>query len=157
MYVVNRNSAAMENLINKGISLEKQLNELIQTQLNREDIAQYGELGSELLARRMRSVKENVELLSFQFNFPTKNDMANLAKLMIQLEEKMNDIEGQLAELSASMERVQRKVQRLSNQNERKENASSRLQTMEGSVVLSKAPGKDSKVLQRRGGFLFDI
>lgn len=155
--MVNRNSAAMENLINKGISLEKQLNELIQTQLNREDIAQYGDLGSELLARRMRSVKENVELLSFQFNFPTKNDMANLAKLMIQLEEKLSDIEGQLAKLSVSVERVQRKVQRLSHQNERKEKESPRLQTKEGSIVLSKAPGKDSKVLQRRGGFLFDL
>lgn len=151
--MVNRNSAAMETLINKGISLEKQLNELIQTQLNREDIAQYGELGNELLARRMRSVKENVELLSFQFNFPTKNDMANLARLMIQLEEKMDNIEGQLAKLSVSLEQVQRKVQIQSYQNERKDNVSPRFQAKEGDVVLSKKPGKDSKVIQMERWF----
>ncbi|MGD6832662.1 hypothetical protein ACQCT5_10890 [Sutcliffiella halmapala] len=151
--MANRNSVAMENLIKKGISLEKQLNELIQTQLNREDIAQYGDLGSELLARRMRSVKENVELLSFQFNFPTKNDMANLARLMIQLEEKMDNIEGQLAKLSVSLEQVERKVQRQSYQNERKDHVSPRFKAKEGDVVLSKKPGKDSKVIQMERWF----
>ncbi|MCA1321824.1 hypothetical protein LC085_18150 [Bacillus tianshenii] len=153
----NRYKDAMENLINKGVSLEKQLNELIQTNLNREDIAKYGELGSELLARRMRTVKENVELLSFQYNFPTKNDMANLAKLMIELEEKMMSIQEQLDKLTVTVERVQRNVKRLSYQKERRENEAPGLQKKEGSVVLSKAPGKDTKVLQTERGFLFDL
>lgn len=153
----NRYKDAMENLINKGISLEKQLNELIQNNLNREDIAKYGELSGELLARRMRNVKENVELLSFQYNFPTKNDMANLAKLMIQLEEKMMSIQEQLDRLTVSVELVQRNVKRLSYKNERKENESPRLQNKEGNVVLSKAPGKDTKVLQTERGFFFDL
>jgi CII-binding regulator of phage lambda lysogenization HflD len=146
--VTNRNNDALENLVSKGYALEKQLNELIQTRLNRKEIAEYGDLGSEFLARRMRNVKENVELLSFQFNFPTKNDMANLARLMVQLEEKMDNIEEQLAKLSVSMEHVQRSVQMLSYQTGSKDNVSPRFQTKEGNVMLSKAPGKDSKVIQ---------
>lgn len=146
--MANRNNDTLENLVNKGFALEKHLNELIQTQLNRKEFAEYGDLGSELLARRMRSVKENVELLSLQFNFPTKNDMANLARLMVQLEEKLENIEEQLAKLSVSLEQVERRVQKLSLQNGGIDNASPRFKTKEGNVMLSKAPGKDSKVIQ---------
>jgi hypothetical protein len=96
----------------------------------------------------MRNVKENVELLSFQYNFPTKNDVASLARLIIQLEEKMEGIEEQLTMVSRSLKQVQRKMQIQSYQNERKEKASKRVQTKGGNVVLSKDPGKDSKVVQ---------
>lgn len=144
----NQNRAALERLIKKGVALEKQLNEMIQTQLNRDGYAQYGDMASELLARRMRNVKENVEHLSFQFNFPTKNDIANLARLMIQLEEKMEKIEEQLAMLSASMERLQRKAQMQSHVKEKKKSISPLSQTKEGNVVLSMEPGLDSKVNQ---------
>ncbi|WP_223701542.1 hypothetical protein [Sutcliffiella deserti] len=137
----------MDELKKKGFELEQQLNALIQNQLNSEDIARYAGIGSDLLAKRMHSVKEDVERLSLQYNFPTKNDVANLARLMIQIEEKIDSLEVQLNTVSRKIEHLNKKVNTLSD-NKKQGIPSSRLQTKEGSVVLSRTPGEESKVMQ---------
>jgi SMC interacting uncharacterized protein involved in chromosome segregation len=78
---------------------ERNVNRTIHSQLNREDIFRLAGLESEGRAERLREVKEQVEVLSLKYNFPTKNDVANIAKMLIQIEEKIDSLEEQLKEL----------------------------------------------------------
>jgi hypothetical protein len=44
----------------------------------------------------LKGVKENTEIIAQQLNLPTKNDVANLAKLVIQIEEKIDALEERI-------------------------------------------------------------
>lgn len=47
----------------------------------------------------INGLKENTEVLSQQMNFPTKNDIANVAKLVTQIEEKVDSLEESILQL----------------------------------------------------------
>ncbi|WP_078379242.1 hypothetical protein [Sutcliffiella halmapala] len=148
------NVVALNRLKKKGFEIEQLLNGMIQSQLNKESVARYAGVGSEYLAERMQLVKDEVELLSLQYNFPTKNDVANLAKLMIQIEEKIEAIEGQLASVTQTLEELNKKVNsNLPNQRYLRELTPKGQSAKNGGVVLSKTPGKDSKVVQMERWF----
>jgi archaellum component FlaC len=146
--MVDANKAAMEKLKKKGYKIEQQLNALIQSQLNKEDIARFAGRGGDQFARNLHQVKQNVETLSLYFNFPTKNDVANLARLMIQIEEKIEKLEEQLSNVTKTLETFKGKVENRSNLYNIEDGRTPRLQTRKGRIVLSDTPGKESKVVQ---------
>ncbi|CAG9620971.1 hypothetical protein [Sutcliffiella rhizosphaerae] len=80
----------------RAVQLENKLNEIIKSGLNRESVFELVGLESEKKAENLRRLREQVEVLSLQFNFPTKNDVANLAKMLIQVEEKIDSLEEKL-------------------------------------------------------------
>ncbi|MTH55425.1 hypothetical protein GKZ89_18700 [Bacillus mangrovi] len=80
----------------KGTELERNMNDLIQTQLNREELLDAANLAAPLIKRIFEDGQEFSEFLSVPLNFPTKRDVANLAQLVIQLEEKLDMIENYL-------------------------------------------------------------
>ncbi|MGD6874482.1 hypothetical protein ACQCU1_20160 [Sutcliffiella horikoshii] len=86
----------------KAIKLENDWNEAIKSGLNKESVFRIVGLESELEAEKLRKIREQVEVLSLKYNFPTKNDVANIAKLLIQIEDKIDRLEGQLQEGTSS-------------------------------------------------------
>ncbi|TYS67151.1 hypothetical protein FZC76_16640 [Sutcliffiella horikoshii] len=82
----------------KAVMMENKWNEAIKAGLNKESVFRIVGLESELEAEKLRKMREQVEVLSLKYNFPTKNDVANIARLLIQIEEKIDRLEGQLQE-----------------------------------------------------------
>ncbi|WP_404468827.1 hypothetical protein [Sutcliffiella horikoshii] len=91
----------------KAIKIENEWNEAIKSGLNNESVFRIVGLESELEAEKLKKVREQVEVLSLKYNFPTKNDVANIAKLLIQIEDKIDRLEGQLQEGTASSGQTQ--------------------------------------------------
>ncbi|MEQ2526595.1 hypothetical protein WMO40_07770 [Bacillaceae bacterium CLA-AA-H227] len=89
-----------EKLKRFGFLTELKLNEQIQNGLNRKEIIEFLNQFSFVYAEMLESLNKLVEMISGPLNFPTKNDVANIAKLAIQHEEKLNAIEEQLNSLN---------------------------------------------------------
>lgn len=89
-----------EKLKRFGFLTELKLNEQIQNSLNRNEIIEFLNQFSFVYAEMLESLSNLVEMISGPLNFPTKNDVANIAKLAIQHEEKLNAIEEQLNSLN---------------------------------------------------------
>ncbi|QFT90365.1 hypothetical protein FIU87_17125 [Bacillus sp. THAF10] len=87
----------------QALRVENDLNETIKNSLNNEMIYRILGKKSEKNAEKLRSIREQVEVLSLQYNFPTKNDVANLAKLLIQIEEKIDKLEEKMINQNKSL------------------------------------------------------
>lgn len=82
--------------------LEKGLNGLLFQSLNRNDLVRMTKVGLESHSRYMEILRKNQDLMAFYMNLPTKNDVANVAKLTVQAEEKMDILEEQIWKLQDS-------------------------------------------------------
>lgn len=122
----------------KAVQVEDELNSVIKEVLNRESIFQMVGMESELRADVLRRLREEVEVLSLQYNFPTKNDVANIARLLIQVEEKIDRMEEQMSDQSGAFKRDRVKV------------------IMEDlarhQAIVSQQPGSESKVVRTETG-----
>ncbi|MGD6777829.1 MULTISPECIES: hypothetical protein [Bacillaceae] len=122
----------------KAIKLENEWNEAIKSGLNKESVFRIVGLESELEAEKLRKMREQVEVLSLKYNFPTKNDVANIAKLLIQIEDKIDRLEGQLQEGTTS-----------SGQNPERSMAKVILEDMaKRQAIVSSLPGHDEKIVR---------
>lgn len=132
----------------KAIQLENQLNQMIKDGLNRESILPILEMESEWKAEKIRRIREEVEVLSLQYNFPTKNDVANIARLLIQIEEKIDRLEENLQE--ANYQAVQSEVQ----SPKFKKNMVKVVvdDMMQRQAIVSQLPGVDAKVVRPKEG-----
>lgn len=79
-----------------GFQTEMKLNEQIQGSLNKRELVKMLHANAHIIAPILNRLQELVELLSGPLNLPTKNDVANVARLTIQNEEKLDSIEEQL-------------------------------------------------------------
>lgn len=85
------------NILKKlGLQMEQKANEGIQNSLNKKEIIKLLHRHSHIIAKIIEYVKEYLEVVSIPLNIPTKNDVANVAKLALQNEEKLDLIEEQL-------------------------------------------------------------
>lgn len=96
------------SLKNAGIQLEKKLNTFIQHQLNQEEISRKLSEKSLHQADKLIELQQFMETMSAIFNFPSKNDVANTSKLVIQTEEKIDSIADQLLGINQTLEDVKR-------------------------------------------------
>lgn len=106
---------------------ETQLNQLIHTWLNDEKRINLAQMKLQHHTRFISSIHEYVEILALQLNLPTKNDVAKVAKMNIQIEEKLEAIEEKLEDL----------LKQLSNQNIDKEETEQRIKTKEINDVIA--------------------
>jgi len=90
-----------------GYQIEFNANEKIQKGLNNEAIIKYVNRQAYSLSKNIDGLKELVEIISIPLNFPTKNDVANVAKLTLQNEEKIDSIQEQLDMLNHSLLELQ--------------------------------------------------
>ncbi|WP_226682359.1 hypothetical protein [Sutcliffiella horikoshii] len=125
----------------KAIKIENAWNDAIKSSLNKESVFRMAGLESEFEAEKLRKLREQVEVLSLKYNFPTKNDVANIAKLLIQIEEKIDRFEGQL----------QREITS-SGQNHEKNLVKIILEDMaDRQAIVSSLPGHDEKIVRPKG------
>lgn len=90
--------------------LEKQINDLVYQVTDNKEIVRLigrGSLTHSLLQERF---SKNQELLASQLNIPTKTDLANVAKMAIQTEEKLDDLEEQLWKVTDSIDKSNQEI-----------------------------------------------
>lgn len=80
-----------------GAQKEKELNRKIKELLNNKRIIKQASMESHIVAKLVKHLQESMETLSAFGNFPTKRDVANVAKMQVQLEEKIDHIEDMLS------------------------------------------------------------
>jgi hypothetical protein len=87
-----------------GLQTENQLNQLIQKRLSDKNLIHLANLSIQKHTEDLKSLHDYQELLALQLNIPTKDDVANVAKIAIQIEEKLDLLENQIFYL---MEEIQ--------------------------------------------------
>jgi polyhydroxyalkanoic acid synthase PhaR subunit len=92
---------------------EKQTNEMIHLWTNNREFVALSKVGSETQVRYQEIFKKNLEFLANQLNLPTKKDVANLAKLSIQTEEKLDSLEEQMWKIQDSMDASYKEMKNL--------------------------------------------
>ena len=100
-------------LSKKAVELEKYLNEEIKKQLNKQGVANVATANAEMYATLLKQLQDYMELLSIHFNQPTKTDIANLAKLVIQTEEKIDNLEEEILDLKKSIHELTKRAKKL--------------------------------------------
>lgn len=95
-----------ESLKIRGLKKERELNSKIQQFLNKKDFIEQASSNSVKFAHRVRNLQETMETMSIMWNFPTKRDVANLAKMQVQLEEKIDHVEEMLSRFLANGNKV---------------------------------------------------
>ncbi|WP_174734982.1 hypothetical protein [Mesobacillus harenae] len=96
---MKQDQSSLKNLMNLGVKYEKKLNSLIQDTLNDKNFIQLANAGLKQHTRTLKSLREFNEMAAQQLNIPTKDDVARIARLAIQLEEKLDQIQLQLSDL----------------------------------------------------------
>jgi hypothetical protein len=88
-----------DELKKHGTNAERKINKIIQDSLNKKEIIELASLYSNQIAPQIKRNQDNIEKLSIALNFPTKKDIANIAKMTVQLEEKLDKLDETLAAL----------------------------------------------------------
>ncbi|UOE95313.1 hypothetical protein [Alkalihalobacillus sp. LMS39] len=91
----------VELLKRLGVKSEKKLQQYVHSLLADEDFIL---LMSKILNKHSQTIKQlqnNTETFATQLNMPTKRDVAHIAKLAQQIEEKIDDLEEQVMQLTA--------------------------------------------------------
>lgn len=86
----------------KGLKLlghqkEQQLNDKIRESINNRSFIETISRNAQQQVPRINRMQEASERISIIMNYPTKTDVANVAKLIIQLEEKVDKVEEMLS------------------------------------------------------------
>ncbi|WP_110926322.1 hypothetical protein [Bacillus massiliglaciei] len=76
-----------------GTQTEQRVNGVIKSGLLNENLASSALNYSRQAASQIRRIQEQADRLSFLTNVPTKNDYTELKQLIVQLEEKMDELE----------------------------------------------------------------
>lgn len=77
-----------------------QLNERFQQLLDDPKTIKYAQLFMNKHSSFLEKIRQRSDTLALQLNLPTKDDVANVANLAKQLEEKLDQIENQLHQLT---------------------------------------------------------
>jgi hypothetical protein len=81
---------------------EKGLNDLLLTSIDNKELIRMTSLGVGMHSRYVQRLKRNQELMANMMNIPTKHDVANVAKLTVQAEEKVDTLQQQIWALQDS-------------------------------------------------------
>ncbi|WP_144548663.1 hypothetical protein [Bacillus sp. X1(2014)] len=83
---------------------ERQLNGMLYMLTDNNEFVRLLKVGTDGHARYMERLRKNQELMAGVMNIPTKKDIANVAKLSLQTEEKIDILEEQVWNLQDSLE-----------------------------------------------------
>lgn len=95
-----------EALKKRGHAFEQQINGTVQNLFNNDNLVRIASENTDLIANNIHSLQNYVEVLSTILLFPTKNDVANVAKLVLQTEEKVDKLEEHVFFLRESLARI---------------------------------------------------
>ncbi|WP_445492361.1 hypothetical protein [Niallia sp. 03133] len=100
-----------------GGLLQFRINDFIQQQLNRTAAIHFAGSHSGSLTKKIEQVQNYVERTASIINLPTKNDLTNATKLILQSEEKIDDLDEQFYKLQTQMKEIKELLQGLSPSN----------------------------------------
>ena len=93
-----------------SIQWEQRMNDMIHLCTNNNEFIKYAQISSDSNAGYVEWLRKNQEMLANQLNVPTKNDLANVAKLSVQTQEKLDSVEEQIWDLSDSAVRTNKEM-----------------------------------------------
>lgn len=90
-----------------GAKAETLINDWIKNRVNKEDIV--GLLGrrTQWYGKLIKELQDAVETASVPLNIPTKRDVASVAKLTIQNEDRLEDIQQRLEQIETTLQRLE--------------------------------------------------
>jgi peptidoglycan hydrolase CwlO-like protein len=107
------NKTELYNLIKKlGVETEEKLNQMIHQKLSSKRAIEMTNTGIQKHTNELKQLKEYHEILAQQYNIPTKDDIARIAKLVIQIEEKIDLLEKKISKLSSEIHRPKKNGKR---------------------------------------------
>ncbi len=135
---------------------EARINEFIQNQLNNENLVKLAADQSAVTGEVLRQLQRYQEIVTTALRIPTKDDVANVAKLVLQLEEKIDLLEDYLRQL----QNAPAATQTVSNREQ--SSVSQRLNKSKDSVASlsqeqhekSSSPSSPSTTINPRGNIL---
>lgn len=89
---------------------EKQANDFIHSVSNNEEFLKLSKAGTDAHVRFKETLNKNQEMITNQLNIPTKTDVANVAKLSIQTDEKLDLLEEQIWKLQDSVDKSNKEL-----------------------------------------------
>ncbi|WP_404330987.1 hypothetical protein [Mesobacillus maritimus] len=96
---MSNKSMKLKDLTSLVAKYEKEINNLIQERLNDNDLIASANEGIQKHLSTLKKLRRFNELVAQQLNLPTKDDVAAIARLVMQLEEKLDRIEDLLMQL----------------------------------------------------------
>lgn len=87
---------SIEMIKQLGIKSEKHLNQFIHKWLDDPEIVKLINNGCKQHVRLLKLIREYVDIVALHLNIPTKDDVANVAKIAIQVEEKLDCLEDKI-------------------------------------------------------------
>ncbi|WP_066399678.1 hypothetical protein [Neobacillus mesonae] len=93
-------AAFYTDLKKSGLAVEHQINRHIQDLLDNEDLVRLANQHSGFITNNIKSLQKYVEVISNILLLPTKNDIANVARVAIQTEEKVDKLDERINELA---------------------------------------------------------
>src|SRR5262249_40676210 len=108
----NQKSIDPFDLLNRfSCQWEKQVNDMIHLWTNNHEFVRLSRLSSDTYSRYKGMFNKSHVLLANQLNIPTKEDVANIAKLTIQTEEKLDSLEEQIWDLHDSVSSTNNEIE----------------------------------------------
>jgi DNA repair exonuclease SbcCD ATPase subunit len=102
-------------LLKKGGNLlQYRLNNRIKNSLNQFSIIDFTSTKTNPLSNKLDQIQNYSEQLSNYINLPTKTDLANATQLILQSEEKIDNLDDQLFELTNMMKEVKQLIEQFS-------------------------------------------
>lgn len=92
-------AAFYTDLKKSGLAAEQQINQQIQDLLDNEDLVKLVNKHSDSITNNIKSLQKHVETISNILLLPTKKDIANVARIAIQTEEKVDKLDERINEL----------------------------------------------------------
>lgn len=96
-----------------GTLLQYRLNNRIKNSLNQMAIIDLTNSKANPLTNKIDQIQNYTEQLSNYINLPTKTDLANATQLILQTEEKIDNLDDQLFELTNMMKDVKQLIEQL--------------------------------------------
>jgi predicted nucleic acid-binding Zn-ribbon protein len=90
---------------------EKQINDFIFLMTNNNEYIKISKVRTDAHTRYLESLRKNQEIIGTILNLPTKTDMANVANLTIQTENKIDALEEQIWELQDSVKNTNKEIE----------------------------------------------
>ncbi|MDQ0255295.1 hypothetical protein J2S74_002677 [Evansella vedderi] len=79
-----------------GMKAEDHFNTKIKKQWNDSNVVKISDLALKRHLQLLKNLRKYSDVIALQLNLPTKQEVANIAKLAVQIEEKLDDLEEKL-------------------------------------------------------------
>jgi len=90
-----------------GFKIEQEVNNWIKDQINREKMVQGTNIAGKYYVHVMKCVQNRMGHLYHHLNIPSKKDVTNIGKMVLQVEEKIDKVEDQVISLQQKVEDLQ--------------------------------------------------